>query len=288
MTNLPTPLLAPVLIGRDDVARNPNVWQQSDDVSRDVLDRIDSSNGFTAAIATGLLKTGNLRLLYEARRLPPVAWVDGIAALVSDAPLSADVEEFVLGLLRNSRAVVRSHLGSNTFGSFAKLAGAVLDVSTREADEFPLHNFRPQAALPELHDDGAELHACAFFVILSLVRPEADSAVLGRQSFSKIYWAARRQLLPWSLWKRIEVQLPWHLLEWDRCARLIEGMVSRFINRSWPAVEFIRTFRTDDEFEQAIRAALLMRADSYVENLTTAVSDEGTAFQRERFSQLRR
>jgi hypothetical protein len=287
LPNLPPHLVAAVLIGREEVARDPNVWQRSDDANRQVLERINTSNGFTPAIALGLLQTANLGLLYEARQLPAPPWVDAIASLVSETPLSSAVEEFVLGLLWNSRDVVRLQLESHTFGSFGKLAGAVLDVSTREANGFPLRNFNRRVALPELHDGGAELHACAFLLMLCLVRPEADAAVLASQSFSKVYWAASRQQLPWDLWKGLEVQLPWHLFEWDRCARLIEGMVSRFVNRSWPGAEFVRTFRTDEEFERAVRAALVMRADSYVESLTTSVSDGGTAFQRERLAQLR-
>lgn len=287
LTNLPPPLIAAVLIGREDVARNPNTWHQSDDVNRQVLEHINASNGFTPAIAFGLLQTANLRLLYDAKALPPESWIDAIDSLVSVAPLSPPVEEFALGLLWNSRDVVSSHLESHAFGTFIKLAAGVLDVSTRGASAFPFSNFHSQAPLPELHDGSAELHACAFLLMICLVRPEPDVAALAPQSFSKIYWAAKRQQLPWDLWKGLEVQLPWHLFEWDRCARLIEGMVSRFVNRGWPAAQFIRTFRTDEEFERAIRAALLMHGASYVESLTTAVSDDGTAFQRDRFSQLR-
>ncbi len=288
LAHLPPALVAAVLTGREDLARNPNAWRQSDDINSQVLKQLSSHGGFTAAIAFGLLRTANLRLLYEARQLRPEAWVEAIDTLVSDAPLPPDVEEFVLGLLWSARDVVRSYLQSHAVGSFVKLAGAVLDVSAREANEFPLHNFNPAAGFSELHDGGAELHACAFFVTLSLVRPEADSAIFASQSFSKVYAAAKNQQLPWGLWRGIDNQLPWNSLEWDRCARLIEGMVSRFVSCSWPAAEFVKTFRTDEEFERATRAVLHIRADSYLESLTIAVADNGTASQRERFAQLRR
>ncbi len=110
---------------------------------------------------------------------------------------------------------------------------------------------------------------------------------MARESFSSIYWAAREQRLPWDLWKRLEAQLPWHLFEWDRCTRLIEGLAMRFVHRSWPASEFVNTFRTDEEFDRAVGALVSMRSDSYLDHIELAVTKGGTSFQRARILRMR-
>lgn len=231
---------------------------------------LDTSS-FNETVAYGLLQSGALRLLYAMQHASGRSWIRAAHRFSEESEISPDVEEFVLGQLWNHREDLRDHLLSASFGKFLKLAAAVLDVSRREAEAFPLDQVVELDALPSLRDGGAELRACAFLTMVGLVRNDPAAAYFMREGFSTVYLAAREQRLPWELWKSLESQLPWHFLEWDRCATLIEGSVRRFVDRAWTADQFSRTFRSDEEFSRAVSALETMRSDT-AERLRAAVS----------------
>jgi len=66
-------------------------------------------------------------------------------------------------------------------------------------------------------------------------------------------------------------------LHGDRCVRLIRGVVRLFLERQWPASEFLSTFLTAEQFQRAIEEADRTRTGSrYIKwmcDLTTSDSE---------------
>jgi len=276
-----------VLRRRPELGRDTAVWQRPESEALVVVNNLIASHGFNDSVAYGLLSFGNLRLLYEARHAPSRAWVRGAHAYADEHQPPKDVEAFILGRLLHSQEEVRAELHAGRFGQFLKLAAAVLEVSKREAEEFPLSNGDLRSELRRLHDSEAELQANAFLLMVGLVRKDTVAARFVGEGFTPVYLAAREQKLPWDLWSRLESLLPWHFLEWDRCARLVEGVVIRFVDRSWPPRDFFRAFCTDEEFDRAVTVLVSMRQRELLERLrfeVDAVAGTASAFQSRRLS----
>lgn len=289
VARLPIGMASQVLKRRPQLARDAAVWQRSEDDAIALLRSLIAIEAFNDAVAYGLLRYGSLRLLYEAQYSVPRAWVQGAREYTDESRHEREIEEFILGRLWSSQSELRAELRSERFGQFLKLAAAVLDVSPREAEAFPLENVDIGAQLPRLHDTGAELQACAFLLILGLVRKEPAASHFMREGFSPIYLAAKEDTLPWDLWRRLELRLPRHFLEWDRCARLIEGAVIRFVDRFWSPRDFLKTFSTDEEFDRALAVLVSKGRLEYVQQLRSeakTVVGSASAFQNRRLVEL--
>jgi hypothetical protein len=119
----------------------------------------------------------------------------------------------------------------------------------------------------------AELHSRAFLLSLGLsLSGEGDVSLL-RAGFSSIYDAARDELLDDETWSFLDPYLPWYLVTWDRCARLIRGAVRLFLERRWPATEFLSTFRSGEQFQRALGEADTSRRGSrYIKKICDLVS----------------
>lgn len=101
----------------------------------------------------------------------------------------------------------------------------------------------------------ADLRSRTFLLSLGLSLPGNGNVQLVREGFSTVYDAALSGGLDDELWSYVEPYLPWYLVTWDRCARLIRGVVRLFVDRQWPASEFLSTFRTGEQFRRALEEA---------------------------------
>jgi len=108
----------------------------------------------------------------------------------------------------------------------------------------------------------AELRSKAFALSIGLSLAGDGDVDLVREGFSAVYDAARRDCLPEEVWAFVEPYLPWYLVTWDRCARLIRGVVRLFLDRQWPASDFLSTFQTGEEFRRALEEADTTRRGS--------------------------
>jgi len=70
-----------------------------------------------------------------------------------------------------------------------------------------------------------------------------------------VYDAARTSRLDDEVWHFLEPYLPWYLATWDRCARLIRGVVRLFVDRHWPASEFLATYAVGEQLTRALEEA---------------------------------
>jgi hypothetical protein len=242
-----------------------------------------AGGGFSHEVAYGLLKCGNPRLLWEAKNAGAAAWVRAAREFADAEGMDQVREEFVLGRLWNASEELRRELRDGVIGRFMKFAAVALDPSPREAEAFPLENVRAIGTLPHLHNEQAEIQACTFMVIVGLTRRESVAAQLLREGFATVYGAAAEGSLSWDLWRRLERLVPWHIFEWDRCARLIEAAASRFADREWPADQFFATFLKPDQFERAISVLRSTHRLEYFQALKRdmrTATTEATDFQR--------
>jgi hypothetical protein len=283
----PLELAATAIRRRRDIARDPNAWRRSGGDEIRLVESVISVGEFNGDMAYGLLCLGNMRLLVAARAAPSRAWVEGAHAFTDDLVPNPDVEEFLMGRLWSARHDVRARLHAGKFGRFLKFAAAVLDVTRDEAANLPLGHADTERELPILHDRGAETRAAAFLVIVGLTRNEPSAGYCLSCGFSNVYEAARNDELPWDVWRGLESELPWHLFDWDRCARLVEGAAARFPRNGWPARTFMLTFRTEEEFGRAVGVLEATRDVAFVARLRDEVARSPTAhrsFHRTRLS----
>lgn len=95
----------------------------------------------------------------------------------------------------------------------------------------------------------------AFLLSIGFSRPNTAGTNFVRSTFSDIYEAARLNTLMQDNWDLIEPHLPWTLFNWDKCARLIRGIVHLFIENELAFADFVHSFRTEEEFDRALRVA---------------------------------
>jgi len=213
----------------------------------------------------------NIRPSAEAEGWDARTWVQAILLLGDQEALDPVSEGFVLRLLWRHRSELLKELEKTPIGKSVKIVAAVLEMSPLDLAKIAIDGIDLSRRLPRLHDQGAELQACAFLLIVGLTGGHDSAPRCVVEGFSSVYTAARHDKLPWDLWRRIEPLLPWHFLEWDRCARLIEGTVTRFLERQWPPQAFLDTFVNIEVFDRAVALVRSLNRRDYVVALRATI-----------------
>lgn len=268
LDELPLSIVVEAIRLRPQLASDASLWGRSQDRARALLGALNKEGEIAQATIFGLLANGDITLLREAWRFSASAWIRGGLAYVDAVEPGVDIEAKLLEHLFAFRYDVPWELPPR-LGRSLKYVSAVIELTEREANKFPISSATVFAGLPSLRDPHAELHACAFLLLVGLCRPEPTAARFLSAGFATVYRAAAMGGLPWQVWRRLEPLLPGHVREWDKCERLIEGTVSRFIHRRWPARDFLLTFREDETFD---RAAQMLRAGVDAQRLDAFVA----------------
>jgi hypothetical protein len=184
---------------------------------------------------------------------------DSIAVPRELARLLADHTREVIGIATSGACGARSSKVLSSIldprSSVVRSAGTKLWISAAESD-FQLLNASD------------EIWSRVFFLVVGLSSSDSRGAVLVSAGFSAVYEAARLNRLEDRIWELIDPYLPWYLINWDRCARLVRGVVRTFLDRNWPVREFTRTFVTDEQFARAAKeAAGRWRGERYLKRL---------------------
>jgi hypothetical protein len=184
---------------------------------------------------------------------------DSIAVPRELARLLADHTREVIGIATSGACGARSSKVLSSIldprSSIVRSAGTKLWISAAESD------FR-------LLNASDEIWSRVFFLVVGLSSSDSRGAVLVSAGFSAVYEAARLNRLEDRIWELIDPYLPWYLINWDRCARLVRGVVRTFLDRNWPVREFARTFVTDEQFARAAEeAAGRWRGERYLKRL---------------------
>lgn len=103
-------------------------------------------------------------------------------------------------------------------------------------------------------DTHLEIRAKACLLSLGLSSGDVGSVALVREAFSTVYEGAKQGGgIDDELWGFVEPYLPWYLVTWDRCARLVRGVVRQVLEQRWPAVEYLATFGTAEQLARALK-----------------------------------
>jgi hypothetical protein len=195
-------------------------------------------------------------------------WIDAIPQTDLSLPLPlvhalADERYQVLSLIRDGQLGPRS----------LRVASSFMDPRADVVRALGLSKWSRLANSGiQLTWQNAELHSLAFQLSLGLSTTGEGGVVLVRQGFGAVYEASRNCELGDRLWAFVEPYLPWYLVEWDRCARLVRGVVAAFVKRQWPFSEFVSTFVTDEQFNRALDEARRSRRGSrFVDKLLERV-----------------
>ena len=192
---------------------------------------------------------------------------------------SLSIPQQVFDSLAAQRHRVTEAIHQKQFGARAlRVASAFLDPRSERVQALGTRGWMMLAASGiRLASAQAELRSKAFALSLGLSLSGNGDVRLVREGFSAVYDAAREQRLDEEMWSFVEPYLPWYVITWDRCVRLIRGVVRLFVERQWPAPEFVSTFLTAEQFQHAMDEASSTRAGlRYIKgicDLTTSNSE---------------
>lgn len=96
---------------------------------------------------------------------------------------------------------------------------------------------------PELVRDFPQADAAAFLLSLGFQHSDLEAMELVVVSFETVHAAAANNTLSIRGWRILEDELPvlsWWMRSWDRCERLREALLQRFIRHQWPQQAFLQ------------------------------------------------
>jgi hypothetical protein len=202
-----------------------------------------------------------------------LAWID-LYPIESDLRPCLSIPDELFGVLNDQRRWLIETIRQKTLGPAA--LRVISAVSDPRADGVRSLGSKPWVQMirgdVRLGSAESELHSKAFVLSIGLSLASEDAVQLVRDGFSAIYKAAWDNVLDDETWAFVEPYLPWYLVTWDKCARLIRGVVHLFVDRRWPANEFSSTFVTAEEFQRALEEASRTRRGSrYIKGICDQV-----------------
>jgi len=257
VSSLPLPLLYELLRRNPEASTNWELWRRPAADQLAIAGRLLSakigdelgSAAIDAALTAGALDAVTLLLGHFNAHgvLAALRWFDSENNRLRELP------HILRHSLGEHRDILVSAIRAGLCGPRAlRVASMLLD--PRGAD---VRSLGPDVWVPVATpgDDNAwmvdDLRSCAFFLSLGLFFREKEAAALVGLGFSAVYEAAKRNCIGDYLWGFVDEVLPWYIVYWDRCARLVRGVVKLFLRNSWPESAFLATFVTE---EQVMRA----------------------------------
>jgi hypothetical protein len=157
---------------------------------------------------------------------------------------SMSIPQQILDLLSAQRHRLTEVIAQKQFGARAlRVASAFLDP---RADRVRALGTRTWVMLAgsgvNLTSTKAELRSKAFALSIGLSVSGDGDVRLVREGLSAVYNAARDEQLDDEMWSFVEPYLPWYVITWDRCVRLIRGVVRLFLERQWPPLRISLNF----------------------------------------------
>jgi hypothetical protein len=261
LSKLSLSLVFELLKKRPTLAASSQIWERSTEEQLAIasfLSSLPSNSGLGSSITTAVLKAGGWSSLatvvahfrHEAV-YAVLQWIDEIPERIVSLPSS------VLFALSEHRQAVLEAVAAKPLGVHSLLVlTSFLDPRSEEVRALgtnPWLSLINSAIVLDTWD--LETRSKAFLLSLGLSLRNANEVLLVHEGFSAVYEAARRNTLSEGVWDYVEPYLPWYLITWDRCARLIRGVVQAFLARDWPVSEFIATFKTEEQFRRALEEA---------------------------------
>ncbi|MEQ1871228.1 MAG: hypothetical protein ABL961_14530 [Vicinamibacterales bacterium] len=203
---------------------------------------------------------------------------DGLATVLASIDDSVgnvvSPEHELLAVIREHRSELICALGTRpTLGPKAVLvAASLLDPRSSDVRQLPGVWSRAVSADAHFSDPSIDLRCRAFLLSIGLTAGSSEGPQLVRECFEAVYDGAKDGGgLDDQMWEFVEPYLPWYRVTWDRCARLIRGVVRRFLQEDWRPADFFLTFRTAEQLERAFEEVKRARGTRFL----ASYCDEG-------------
>jgi hypothetical protein len=168
------------------------------------------------------------------------------------------VPAVVLTVLRERRHFVVAALTGGHVGARAILVSAAILDPRSDDSRAMAATVWPKVVGHDLRfgDAYLDLRSNAFLLSIGLSTNAATSPLLIKQAFSPVYEGTKQGGgLDDHLWSFIEPYLPWYRMTWDRCKRLLRGIVRKALDHQWPTTAFLNTFQSVEQLERALKEA---------------------------------
>jgi hypothetical protein len=247
----------PTLLGSPDVWIGPSERQLAlashiPPIPNTAAFCVELTRAILVATAWPALSSVLARCGYEAVRTV-TEWIDNVPGSKVSVP------DLVSNSLHEQRLLLPQILSREEVGArVLRIISSIVDPRIESIRSLGPATWRALASSEvALVSAAAQVRSDTFLLSLGLAVSESQEGdvELVRTGFSTVYNAARDDRLDEEIWRYIDPYLPWYLVTWDRCARLIRGVVHLFVDRRWPASEFVATFRTDEQFRRALEEA---------------------------------
>ncbi len=259
---LPLALLFELLDRRPMLVASASVWERSAEQQVAIVGHLSSS-----VETEPQLRTAAVRAVIDAAAWPALSAMlaqfggDGLAAVLAwvDEGVSDAIwvpEEVQAALEENRPEIIEMLLAGALGARSLKVLTTMLDPRSEAVQRFGTAPWLEIARSGiRLRDRGKEIRSKSFMLALGMALREKRAAVLLGCAFSEIYEAAAAGRSEDAVWEYVEPYLPWYAPSWDRCARLTQSVVRRFVRRSLSLTQFIRAFDTQEQLARALGEA---------------------------------
>jgi len=259
LSSIPLSLTIDLLKRRPELATRPELWR------RPAREQMDISVQIALRGASSLFAQQVIRAVLVEKAWPALpnllahfgsTAVGSVLEWIDESNSSSALPQSVLGAMQEYRSELLEAVGKARLGARSlRLVATMLDPRSDDVRSIPrstwVHLVGSDMQLPS----NSELRCRTFLLSLGLSARDDNDALLVREGFSAVYDAARQNQLDDYLWDYVEPYLPWYLANWDRCARLVRGVVGIFLEHDWPVSEFVATFSTEEQFGRALDEA---------------------------------
>lgn len=234
----------------------PQIWQVSRDKQRELYDlvrpRLENDEINIDVLIRAMLEADSDVLADEIIRQYGAAAVNVVLNWFDSSNEDSLVEGWERALSHQPNTIIDwlGNAESPRTATMALLAG-VLDPNSQRVIQMGtrvwLHISR--VSCKEL-DELTHIRVMAFVLALGFNNPDNHAPELVAEAFQPVHEAAARERLPYSSWRLLMYQAPslswWG--EWDKCERLRQALIDKFIRYGWNVEFFLRSVRHSDIF----------------------------------------
>ncbi len=255
-------LLPFFILSNPKLATSPQLWKTSVDVQREIFDVLkeskDSSSIDWNAVVTAIFAAGaehlSVVIVERIGLLPFLGILDKIKFSPADFSqqwkrATASKDSLVCKWLEISNSPSQNIL--TLFALSSEPRSCIFDAS----------NLAPWVRLAdslESFNSSIRIRIAAFLLALGLYNQDQETYKLVTRSFQIVHDAAEKDNLPYDSWRLLEGLVPelsW-TKNWDKCERLIRGVVERYSNWKWPISSFVQVTNREDTLKRILKRCM--------------------------------
>lgn len=282
-------LLPLFILNHPKLAASPKLWKTSVDVQREILDVLTEPTHKSSvdwnAVVSAIFAAGAEHLsvtIVERIGLP--LFLDILDKINFS---SADFSQLWKRAIASKEPLLCKWLESSKSPSRNILVVVALS-SEPSSCVFNTSNLVPWIRLAdslESIDSIIRVRIAAFLLALGFSNQDQETYKLVIRSFQIVHDTAEKDNPPYDSWRLLEGLVPelrW-TKNWDKCERLIRGLVERYSNGKWPVASFVQVTNREDTLKRLIKR--FMKKDDGIQFVKLLKKESG---QSEQSSVLRR